>query len=82
MNVAMLHLRISLKSSTPYLNAASKDSGIITEDTTTTGTGTTPVKTAPISTRKNNNEATKAVIKYPITFLVVIFICELLAPFD
>ncbi|CAI2737101.1 unnamed protein product [Dicrocoelium dendriticum] len=55
---------------------------VITEVATTTGTGTTPIMTAPDSTTKPTDGATKAVIKFPITFLIVIFIFELLVPFD
>ncbi|CAH8515158.1 unnamed protein product, partial [Dicrocoelium dendriticum] len=57
-------------------------SEIITEDTTTNGTGTAPISTAPVSSMKPTDGATKAVTKCPITFLVVIFICELLDPFN
>ncbi|CAH8515045.1 unnamed protein product [Dicrocoelium dendriticum] len=54
---------------------------VITEDTTTTETSTTPIRTATSSSMKPTDGATKAVNKCPITFLVVIFICELLNPF-
>ncbi|CAH8490226.1 unnamed protein product [Dicrocoelium dendriticum] len=56
--------------------------GVIPEVTTTNGTGTTPIWTAPGSSMKPTNGATKAVNKFPFTFLVVIFICELLVPFE
>ncbi|CAH8490236.1 unnamed protein product [Dicrocoelium dendriticum] len=57
-------------------------SEVIPEVTTTNGTGTTPIWTAPGSSMKPTNGATKAVNKFPFTFLVVIFICELLVPFE
>ncbi|CAH8490204.1 unnamed protein product [Dicrocoelium dendriticum] len=47
---------------------------VITEVTTTNGMGTTPIKTTTGGSMKPTDGATKAVIKFPITFLIVIII--------